>query len=77
MLPSKDEIAVINELFTLTDKQPLMNNGLPDTTYKIAKNYIIDKDNNSDDLSKRLAKESAEMIMLDVKKCVDLIQNMQ
>ena len=77
MLPSKDEIAVINELFTLTDKQPLMNNGLPDTTYKIAKNYVIDKDNDSDDLSKRLAKESAEMIMLDVKKCVDLIQNMQ
>ena len=42
MLPRKDEIAIINELFTLSDKQPIREDGQPDNTVEVAKCGIIE-----------------------------------
>ena len=42
MLPRKDEIAIINELFTLSDKQPIREDGQPDTSVEVAKCGIIE-----------------------------------
>ena len=42
MLPRKDEIAIINELFTLPDKQPIREDGQPDTSVKVAHSGIIE-----------------------------------
>jgi hypothetical protein len=41
MLPRKDEIAIINELFTLSDKQPIREDGQPDSSIEVAKCGII------------------------------------
>ncbi len=41
MLPRKDEIAIINELFTLPDKQPIREDGQPDSSVKVAHSGII------------------------------------
>lgn len=42
MLPRKDEIAIINELFTLSDKQPIREDGQPDSSVEVAKCGIIE-----------------------------------
>ena len=42
MLPRKDEIAIINELFTLSDKQPIREDGQPDTSVEVANCGIIE-----------------------------------
>ena len=41
MLPRKDEIAIINELFTLPDKQPIREDGQPDNSVEVAHSGII------------------------------------
>jgi hypothetical protein len=41
MLPRKDEIAIINELFTLSDKQPIREDGQPDDTIQVAHSGVI------------------------------------
>ena len=41
MLPRKDEIAIINELFTLPDKQPIREDGQPDSSVEVAHSGII------------------------------------
>lgn len=69
MLPAKDEIAVANELFSLTDKCPLNNDGLPDKTYMPAVNKICD--DSFEKFSKDLAKKSAEKILFDITKLVN------
>jgi DNA-directed RNA polymerase beta' subunit len=42
MLPRKDEIAIINELFSLPDKQPIREDGQPDRSVKVAHSGIIE-----------------------------------
>ena len=42
MLPRKDEIAIINELFSLPDKQPIREDGQPDTSVEVSINGIIE-----------------------------------
>jgi hypothetical protein len=42
MLPRKDEIAIINELFSLPDKQPIREDGQPDRNVKVAHSGIIE-----------------------------------
>ena len=42
MLPRKDEIAIINELFSLSDKQPIREDGQPDSSIKVAHSGIIE-----------------------------------
>lgn len=42
MLPRKDEIAIINELFSLPDKQPIREDGQPDHSVKVAHSGIIE-----------------------------------
>jgi hypothetical protein len=42
MLPRKDEIAIINELFTLSDKQPIREDGQPDSSVEVAQCGIIE-----------------------------------
>lgn len=42
MLPRKDEIAIINELFSLSDKQPIREDGQPDSSVKVAHSGIIE-----------------------------------
>jgi len=44
MLPRKDEIAIINELFTLSDKQPIREDGQPDSSVEVAQCGIIESD---------------------------------
>ena len=42
MLPRKDEIAIINELFSLPDKQPIREDGQPDSSIEVAHSGIIE-----------------------------------
>ena len=74
LLPSKDEIAVANEIFTLPDKIPLGTNGLPD----MSKAHLLNEDDTMlDNLPKSkvsdnidLAEASANMIMFDLKRAL-------
>lgn len=79
MLPAKDEVAVINELFTLTDKKPLTIEGLPDDSYETAQNYIIEEHDREvrkmKDKSKELAEESAKKIIFDMERLLTSYQN--